>query len=168
MDIVKVGFFEERIAIQHNVWTRFMHGLNLSNWWTYSWWQCFIQLFTCFHSYLEYSFLFVQHTFHFLLAIVQLIFIDMQLVKHLMLCWRFFFATCGSNCVFDTCLMSWNDILSIKLLATDYSLSGLLFPFVFTSIISLVCQLCATSQGGPSSISFFQPHHALVLVKPTL
>jgi hypothetical protein len=44
-------------------------------------------------------------------------------------------------------------------------LNGLLFPFVFTSIISLVCHYSDTSQGEPSSISSFQFDHAFVLVK---
>ena len=63
------------------------------------------------------------------------------------------------------CLMPWNIILSIKLLAVDYSLNGLLFPSVFTSIVSLVYHYSATSEGEPSSISSCQFDHAFVLVK---
>ena len=94
-----------------------------------------------FHSYLEYIFWFVQCTFHFLSAIVWLIFTDMQPVKQLMLWWRFVFCSLWELLFFDTCLMSLNDILSIELLAADYSLSSLLFLsiFFYFIVLSLVC-----------------------------
>ena len=136
-----------------------MHGLKLSTWLTYSWWQCFFQIFMCFYSYLEYSFLFVQRTFHFLSTIVRLIFIDMQPVKQLMLWWRFVFCNLWELLCFDTCLMSWNDILSIELLAAAYSLSSLFFASILYYFTGL-------------SLVFHHPRrdliHIIMLTQPCL
>ena len=119
-----------------------MHGLNLSTWWIYSLWQCFCPNLHVFLSYLECIFLFVQSTFHFLQLLYNLYLLICNLLNNK--CFGedlFLLQPVGVITFFDTRLMSWNDILSIKLLAADYSSSSLLFLSIFYYFtgLSLVC-----------------------------